>query len=348
MGLGKTIQAIAGAEILARTVGLERVLVVSPTSLKHQWEREIEKFTSRSALVVEGLSPQRTGAYAQESFFKLTNYDVIHRDLDLIRRWRPELVILDEAQRIKNWKTRTATAVKRIESEYAFVLTGTPLENRLEELHSIVEFVNRFRLGPMFRFLHEHQHVDETGRIVGYRNLSGIAKTLEPILLRRTKDKVLKDLPERMDKRMFVPMTPEQMKHHEENRERVVRIVAKWRRYGFLPEADQRRLMIFLQNMRMSCNSTYLLDHETDHGVKADELTELLGEMLKDRQTKVVVFSQWLRMHELVVQRLQAAPGSTSSFPARCPGRSVSSSSSGSRRTNGAGCSYPPMRAAWA
>jgi SNF2 family DNA or RNA helicase len=320
MGLGKTIQAIAAAEILARTIGLERVLVVSPTSLKHQWEREIEKFTSRSALVVEGLSAQRAGAYARESFFKLTNYDVIHRDLDLIRQWRPELVVLDEAQRIKNWKTRTATTVKRIESEYAFVLTGTPLENRLEELHSIVEFVDRFRLGPMFRFLHEHQHVDETGRVVGYRNLSGIAKTLEPILMRRTKDKVLKDLPERMDKRMFVPMTPEQMKHHEENRELVARIVAKWRRYGFLSEADQRRLMIFLQNMRMSCNSTYLLDHKTDHGVKADELTELLGEMLEDRQTKVVIFSQWLRMHELVVQRLEKRRWEHVLFSGEVPG----------------------------
>ncbi len=305
MGLGKTIQAIAAAEILARAVGLERVLVICPTSLKHQWQREIEKFTARSAMVVEGLAPQRAKTYAEESFYKLTNYDVIHRDLDVIHHWRPELVILDEAQRIKNWKTRAAMTVKRVDSEYAFVLTGTPLENRLEELHSIVEFVDRFRLGPMFRFLHEHQHVDETGRVVGYRNLSGIAKTLEPILLRRTKDKVLKELPERLDKRMFVPMTPQQMQHHEENREAVARIVSKWRRYGYLSEADQRRLMIFLQNMRMSCNSTYLLDHETDHGVKADELAELLGEMLEDQETKVVIFSQWMRMHELVVRRLE-------------------------------------------
>ncbi len=186
------------------------------------------------------------------------------------------------------------------------MLTGTPLENRLEELHSIVEFVDRFRLGPMFRFLDAHQHVDETGRVVGYRNLSRISETLEPILLRRTKDKVLKELPERMDKQLFVPMTPEQWRHHNENRELVAKIVQKWRRLGFLPEADQRRLMIFLQNMRMSCNSTYLLDQSSDHGVKADELMTLLGEMLEDAQTKVVVFSQWVRMHELVAARLKS------------------------------------------
>jgi len=157
----------------------------------------------------------------------------------------------------------------------------------------------------MFRFLAEHQHVDETGRVVGYRNLSKIAETLRPILIRRTKDKVLKQLPERMEKRFFVPMTDQQAKHHEENRETVARIVQKWRRWGFLKEADQLRMRIALQNMRMSCNSTYLLDQKTDHGVKADELLDLLGEILEQRHNKVVIFSQWVRMHELVVRRLQ-------------------------------------------
>ena len=305
MGLGKTIQAIAAAEILAQRTGLERVLVISPTSLKHQWQSEIEKFSGREAVIVEGLLPQRKKCYQLDSFYKLTNYDVIHRDLDAIRQWRPELIILDEAQRIKNWKTRTAQSVKKLDSEYAFVLTGTPLENRLEELHSIVEFVDRFRLGPMYRFLAEHQHVDETGRVVGYRNLSEIGKTLEPILIRRTKDKVLDQLPERLEKRFFVPMTPQQQDLHEENREIVARIVAKWKRYGFLTEKDQLFLRIALQNMRMSCDSTYLLDQSTDHGTKADEMIQLLGEVFEEPDAKVVVFSQWVRMHELVVRRLQ-------------------------------------------
>lgn len=305
MGLGKTVQAVAAAEILARTAGVERVLIIAPTSLKHQWRREIERFTDREALVVEGLQSRRNELYAAESFYKIANYDIVYRDLERIQAWRPDLIILDEAQRIKNWKTRAAQSVKRLESPYALVLTGTPLENRLEELYSIVEFVDRYRLGPMFRFLDAHQHVDETGRVVGYRELNRIAQTLEPILIRRTKDKVLAQLPERMEKRLFVGMTAAQMEHHEENRETVARIVHKWRRFGFLTEADQRRLLIALQNMRMACDSTYLLDQKTDHGVKADELVELVGEMLEDPQTKVVVFSQWLRMHQLVARRLE-------------------------------------------
>jgi superfamily II DNA or RNA helicase len=305
MGLGKTIQAIAAVEILARCAQIQRVLVICPTSLKHQWKREIEKFTDRSAVVVEGLTASRQRGYAAEGFYKIVNYDVVHRDLDAVRRCRPDLIILDEAQRIKNWKTRAAQTVKRLDSEYALVLTGTPLENRLEELHSIVEFVDRYRLGPMFRFLATHQHTDETGRVVGYRQLDQVARTLAPILVRRTKDAVLKELPERMEKRFFVPMTQQQMDHHEENREIVAKIVAKWRRYGYLSEIDQRRLTAALQNMRMSCDSTYLLDGQTDHGRKADELMTLLDEILEDAESKVVVFSQWVRMHELLARRLE-------------------------------------------
>ena len=307
MGLGKTIEAIAAVEILARTVGLERILIVSPTSLKHQWKQEIEKFCNHSVKVIEGSIAKRAELYASDSFYKVTNYDVIHRDLELVHNWSPEMVILDESQRIKNWKTRRARSVKKLDSRYAIVLTGTPLENRLEELHSIVEFVDRFHMGPLFRFLAEHQHVDDNGKVIGYHNLSKIAKSLEPILVRRTKKEVLKELPERLEKNYFVPMTDEQMKHHEENRETVARIVAKWRRLGFLSETDQRILMIALQNMRMSCNSTYLLDKKTDHGVKADELISVLEEIFEQRDTKVVVFSQWLGTHELLQSRLESS-----------------------------------------
>jgi superfamily II DNA/RNA helicase len=101
-------------------------------------------------------------------------------------------------------------------------------------------------------------------------------------------------------------MTPQQMDHHEENRKTVAQIVQKWRRFGFLRESDQRRMQIALQFMRMSCNSTYLIDQTTDHGTKASELVDVLSDMLERPDAKVVLFSQWLRMHELVVRRLES------------------------------------------
>jgi superfamily II DNA or RNA helicase len=306
MGLGKTIQAIAAVEIMAKHFGVERVLIVCPTSLKHQWEREIDRFAGRTTQVIGGLRLRREKCYAEKTFYKIANYDTVHRDLDLIAAFSPDVVILDEAQRIKNWNTRAARSVKRIASPYAIVLTGTPLENRLEELVSIVQFVDQHRLGPTFRFLHDHQiHDEETGRVIGYKDLDTIGKSLSPILIRRRKSEVLKQLPGRLDKNLFVPMTPQQMDHHTENREMVAKIVAKWRHHHFLSEADKQRLMIALQNMRMSCDSTYLLDHKTDFGVKADELATLLGDIFEQPETKVVIFSQWLRMHELLTRRLE-------------------------------------------
>jgi hypothetical protein len=97
-----------------------------------------------------------------------------------------------------------------------------------------------------------------------------------------------------VDNRIFVPLTPEQRLHHDENGETVSRIVSRWRKTGFLSDTDQRRLHCALQNMRMVCNSTYLLDHETDHGHKVDELMTVLDELLEDPHAKAVVFSQWL------------------------------------------------------
>jgi len=308
MGLGKTVQAIAAAEILAGHLGAERVLVVCPTSLKHQWEIELARFSRHRAVVIAGGQPARRQQYAAPGAWKIAAYDTIARDLEFIRQWSPDIVIADEAQRIKNWNTIAARALKRIESPYAFVLTGTPLENRLEELVSIVQFVDRHRLGPTWRLLHEHQVRDDAGRVTGYRNLDAIARTLAPVMIRRRKAEVLPQLPKRIDKNVFVPMTPQQMELHEENREIVVRIVARWRKYRFLSDADQLRLTCALQNMRMSCNSTWLLDRETDHGVKADELITLLEDLFEEAEAKAVVFSQWVGTHELIARRLSKRP----------------------------------------
>ena len=267
MGLGKTIQAIAAAEILARHFGVTKVLVICPTSLKYQWQNEITRFSGRdkkAIRVISGGRAPRQKDYALDDFCKITNYEKLQPDLDLIAGWAPELVIVDEAQRVKNWNTIAARALKRIDSAYAIVLTGTPLENKLEELISIVQFVDQHRLGPTWKLLNDHQVKDEGGRVTGYTGLGKIGETLAPIMIRRRKSEVLEQLPRRTDQNVLVPMTEMQTAYHRENAEVVVKIVHRWRNTRFLSDKDQRRLTCALQNMRMSCNSTYLLDQETD------------------------------------------------------------------------------------
>src|SRR5207344_2124969 len=105
---------------------------------------------------------------------------------------------------------------------------------------------------------------------------------------------------------LLLPMTELQMTYHQENADIVAKIVQRWRKSRFLSDKDQRRLTCALQNMRMSCNSTYLLDQETDHGVKADELAALFDELFADPEAKAVVFSQWTRTHDILIRRLEA------------------------------------------
>ncbi|MGA8259415.1 MAG: SNF2-related protein [Arenicellales bacterium] len=306
MGLGKTVQAIAASELLARHFGAERVLVVCPVSVKHQWQREIARFAGRDAQVIVGPRAARQAQYREAGSCKITNYESVRRDLEAIQTWQPDVLIVDEAQRVKNWNTIAARALKQVDSPYAIVLTGTPLENRLEELMSIVQLVDRHRLGPTWRLQHDHQVRNDTGRVIGYRDLDRIGEALAPILIRRRKADVLRELPQRIDNTIFVPMTREQRAHHEENGDTVARIVQRWKRTGYLSNVDQRLLTCALQNMRMACNSTYLLDKTTDHGAKADELATLLEELFEDPAAKAVVFSQWVRTHELIIRRLDA------------------------------------------
>ena len=160
MGLGKTLLSLAIAELFKTISGIESVLIICPTSLKYQWESEIKKFTNSASKVIEGLANQREEQYASNEFYKIISYHVAARDTELINKMKPDLIILDEAQRIKNWKTKTAQSIKQLDSPYCLVLTGTPLENNPDGLHSLVEFVDWYKTGLLARFLFDHQITD--------------------------------------------------------------------------------------------------------------------------------------------------------------------------------------------
>ncbi len=305
MGLGKTLQAIGVAEVFRIALGISKVLIISPTSLKYQWEAEIKKFTEATVKVIEGIATKREPQYLEdESFFKIVSYNTACNDVEIVQAMEPDIIILDEAQRIKNWRTKIAQNIKKLNSRYCIVLTGTPLENKLEELYSLMQFVDHFRLGPMYRFLMDHEVTDgETGKIIGYKNLNMIGKMLEDVVVRRLKKEVLKQLPERVDKNLFVPMTKKQSEMHIEYQDMVAKLSNKWKRLGFLSEKDRQQLLLGLNCMRMVCDSTYILDQETRHDTKVDELMAILEEIFQQGE-KVVIFSQWERMTRLVSREL--------------------------------------------
>jgi len=305
MGLGKTIQAIGVAQLLHEYRGVQKVLIICPTSLKYQWQSEIEKFTTATTTVVEGNYLKREKLYKQEdSLYKIASYNMAVNDIELINAYQPDLIILDEAQRIKNWQTKVSGSIKKLQSKYALVLTGTPLENKLQELYSLVQFIDPLLLGSLYNFISAHEQTDDTGKVTGYKNLHDIKVRLKHILLRRTKKEVLKQLPSRTDKNLFVDITNEQKTIHNEYGEIVMRLVTRWKKMGFLKEEDRQRLMISLNMMRMVCNSTYIIDQETNYQTKLDELFNILDEVITTGEEKIVIFSQWERFTRLIAAEL--------------------------------------------
>lgn len=306
MGLGKTIQAIGTAELLRAEGFVEHVLVICPTSLKYQWKREIERFTGCEVLVIEGSHVKRCAQYDMPHPYKIVSYNSISNDLKVLKEMEVEMMIMDEVQRLKNWDTQIARSARRIKASYSVLLSGTPLENKLEELYSIVELADQFRLGPYYQFRDQHIIVNENGKVVGYKNLNEISEVLKPVMIRRRKRDVSLQLPGRIDQNLLVPMTPQQWEMHDEFKGQVARLVLKWQRMHFLSEADRKRLMLYLSKMRMVCDSSYILDQETRYDTKIDELMNILDNLFESSDEKVVIFSGWERMTRLVAYELKS------------------------------------------
>jgi len=301
VGLGKTPQAIGVAELLRREAGIERVLVVCPATLKAQWRREIERFSGHECQLVVGGARERNAQYRGSAFFTVCNYEQLLRDVAVIGALEWDLVILDEAQRIKNWEAKTSRLVKRLRSRFALALSATPLENRLDELYSVVEFVDERRLGPAFRFFARHRTRDAKGKVLGYEDLSALRAALAPVLLRRTRDSVLQELPERTTEIVRIEPTPAQASLHAAHMRTVAAVVRK----RFLTEMDLLRLRQALLMCRMAADASVLVDKVAPgESSKLERLFELLDELLREER-KIVLFSEWTSMLDLVEHGLR-------------------------------------------
>ncbi|MCC6820073.1 MAG: DEAD/DEAH box helicase, partial [Verrucomicrobia subdivision 3 bacterium] len=276
------------------------MLVVTPASLKGEWEEQIRQFTDLPTRLVFGGLAARREAYEAGTFFTVVNYEQMIRDaLEVNARFRPDVVVLDEAQRIKNWNTQTAQAIKRLKSRYAFILTGTPIENRIDELYSLMDFLEPRALGPLFRFNRDFYQFDERGRPAGYCDLARLHERIAPYMLRRRKSDVETELPDRTDRQHFVKLTPKQQQVYDDHHDVVARLASIAKRRP-LTKQEQDRLMMHLAMMRMVCDTPYILDPKVRDCPKLAELEKVLEECRDNPGVKVIVFSEWERMLELV------------------------------------------------
>jgi len=303
MGLGKTLQAISLGILKKELFGFSRILVVTLASLKEQWKREIEKFSREKATIIEGSPFQRKAMYHGDSnLFKITNYEAVLRDVTILSGFNPDIIILDEAQRIKNFSTKTAEAVKRLPKKHAIVLTGTPLENKLEDVYSIVQFLDPYLLTPLWKFAADHFMIlrNKKNAIAGYKNLGRLKEKLQQLLIRRKKEEVLKELPHEVVNNYYIDLTQEQQEIHAGYAKSLMPLLNK----KFLTPMDIRRIQTLLLRMRMVCDSTYLIDRDTHISPKLTELESIIDEMVIQNRRKMVIFSEWTTMTFLIARHL--------------------------------------------
>jgi SNF2 family DNA or RNA helicase len=309
MGLGKTVQVLA---LLAARRGVARhpSLVVVPRSLIFNWKEEAARFVPELRILDHtGLVRARAAEPLADTDLLLTTYGTLRRDVALLEGVRFDYVILDEAQNVKNHRTEAARAVRRLRADHRLALTGTPLENRLEEAYAIAQLIDQRLLPPLWQVDRDHFVRDPDGRVVVmYSNLGRIRSRLAPSFLRRTKEDVQLDLPERIRSVLTVPMEPLARKEHESVMDVVRQLLARKR---ILP-ADLDRVQKLLVIARRCCGGEHMLrgGEATGRAPKLVELEQLLRELALGEGRKVVVFSEWTDMTK-EVERLSERLGLT-------------------------------------
>ena len=342
MGLGKTIQGIGVAELLAQEAGAQKVLIVCPASLKAQWRSEIHRFCQRDCQLIVGSAASRAMQYDNSCFFTVCNYEQVLRDILVIEPVKWDLIILDEGQRIKNWEAKTSSVIKGLKSPFALVLSGTPLENRLDELYSVVQFIDDRRLAPAFRFFNRHRVVDERGKVLGYKNLAELRERLKPVLLRRTRQSVMQQLPPRTTEIVRIPPTLEQLELHRAYMQVVSTITNK----KFLTEMDLLRLQKALLMCRMAADSTLLVDkQQPGYSSKLERLSELFEQLAQEQGARSSCSPSGLPCSTSSSPSSKSDSCSSCASTVRCPRRSGKNWSTSFSTSRIAACSSRPMPA---
>ncbi len=295
MGLGKTLQMLTFM-LMCKT---GKMLIVAPTSLIYNWANEIEKFTKElSYEIVEGAKESREKTLREsDADIFITSYGVLRNDQEIYEKHKFEIVVLDEAQHIKNEGSLTSKVVKQLNAEHRFALTGTPLENHLGELWSIFDFVMPGYLGSRYHF----KEIFEKALLTDEREtqMEKLRTLVEPFMLRRVKSEVLTELPEKLETDLVVGMTEAQQSLY---RATLLQIKGELNAAkGTGTEKEQRmKILVGLTRLRQICAhpSSYIENYDGGSG-KLDALMELMEELMESGH-RTLVFSQYTSVLKII------------------------------------------------
>lgn len=294
VGLGKTLQAI----ISSLHLNCKKILVVCPSSVKKQWSREIVKFTDKTCTIIEGSQKQREKQYLQDTTFYIVNYELILKDINYINQRVWDMVIADEVSRIKNWKSKTKTAILRIKTNFKIGISATPIENCIQELHSILSWINPDILGSYWNFINEYCYFCNNSyggyKITGIKDGKKLHETLKQVMIRRKKSDVYAELPDIIHNEYYIPLSSTQEKMYNEIKHNIMNLVQK-------DEMDNNVLNEIMY-LRELCNSPRLLNPELAENGKVTEIIEIIQPISIDH--KILIFSQWTKFLDLLGEEL--------------------------------------------
>ena len=305
MGLGKTLEAISVLESMKQAGSLDKALVVCPASLVYNWEEEIQRFAPGLSVVpVAGTAAVRKkilGEVEAENHADvyITSYDLLRSDISFYKEFRFSIMIIDEAQYIKNQKAAMTKAVKVVRADKRVAMTGTPIENRLAELWSIFDYL-------MPGFLYDYKTFSEKyeAPITKKKDADATEKLksmVGPFILRRRKEEVLKDLPPKLEEVRYARLEKEQRKLYDAQVVRMKELL----KGGSSKGEDKIRILAELTKIRqICCDPALLFEDYKSESAKREACIELVRNAIGGGH-RMLIFSQFTSMLELLEEDLQ-------------------------------------------
>ena len=303
MGLGKSIQTITYIKHRLQEEKQAKMLIIVPTSLLYNWEDEFQKFGKEiSIMIVNDIKAHRLEKlkHVDQAQVIITSYGLLRQDIEVYEKMKFDTMILDEAQNIKNPKSDTAIAAKKIKARVKFALTGTPLENSIYELWSIVDFIMPGYLGTFqtFKEMYPITDLEETS----YMNLK---RQIDPFILRRKKKDVLKDLPEKLENKVYVELNEAQKELYLSELEKAQKEIQKIEEDQTVSQ-NQFFILSLLTRLRQICiDPSLIFDDYHGGSSKFDTLLPILEEMIQN-QHKILLFSQFPSVLKNLMPHLDA------------------------------------------
>lgn len=307
MGLGKTIQVIYYIKQMLKDNENNKFLIVVPTSLAYNWDHEFDSFGSNiKRKICVGNKDKRTKILSDlnDTNVIITTYGLLREDEELYNNLNFNTMVIDEAQNIKNNMAGITKVVKKINAETKFALTGTPLENSILELWSIFDFIMPGYLASLTKFQSKYKikDFDEDSEIL----IKGLSKQINPFILRRKKQDVVKELPDKLINDIYIELKDEQKKLYVAELERVKEEMEKIIETEGMNKARFLILQLLTKLRQICIDPSIVYDNYKDGSNKLEQLESIVNEYIKNNH-KILIFSSFKTALNIVKEKLNKA-----------------------------------------